>query len=139
MGHAAWLMHVKRVMPARQCRRHISNTRRENLKKTQNSITEIGWVNFVDFLWNIEFLAVCLFLSTLSTLVNINSSFWGATSNLLNSNFIFLLIRPFSTVQILFWIWVQWWTVQSTSSLLIIIKNWVQAFLKDFQIQMNNL
>ena len=151
--------------------------RKKYLKKTQNSITEIGCVNSFDFR-SIEFLADRLLLWTF---VNINSSFCDAPSNLLKLCKVFrvvvkanglaenwttgwkwtgwkwtgwkwtvlkmylnrkcsldsflLLIRLFM-VSLMFGFWFWFHTVVF---LLIIIKNWVQVFLKDFPSQMNNL
>ena len=141
--------------------------RKKYLKKTQNSITEIGCVNSFDFR-SIEFLADRLLLWTF---VNINSSLCDAPSNLLKLWKVFrvvvkvnrlaenwttgwkwtvlkmyvnrkcsldsflLLIRLFM-VSLQFGFWFCFHTVVF---LLIIIKNWVQVFLKDFPSQMNNL
>jgi len=75
---------------------------RKYLKKTQNSITEIGCVNSFDFR-SIEFLADRLLLWTF---VNINSSFCDTPSNLL---------KLFNIFSWLHWCWRQilktkcWW------------------------------
>ena len=73
---------AKRSPTSQSCHQHPSPTSmkpRKYLKKTQNSITEIGCVNSFDFR-SIEFLADRLLLWTF---VNINSSFCDVPSNLL--------------------------------------------------------